>query len=81
MSDPQTINKLVTQAHKAIARRDKAAEALRQAEEELRQITRDYSLAMKLWGFTPTMMRQAVAARGYDVTPVPRAAVVQRVHI
>ncbi len=81
MSDPQTINKIVTRAHKALARRDKAAQALALAEQELRDITREYSLAMKLWGFTPTMLRQAVAARGYDVIPAPRTGTVQRVHI
>lgn len=70
MSDPKTINAIVTRAHKALAKRDKAARALQEAEEELRQITREYSVAMKLWGFTPTMMRQAVAARGYDVEPL-----------
>ena len=70
MSDPKTINAIVTRAHKAIARRDKAAEALRRAEQEVSEITREYSVAMKLWGFTPTMMRQAVAARGYDVEPL-----------
>lgn len=70
MSDAKTINAIVVRAHKAIAKRDKAAAALREAEQELQAVTREYSVAMKLWGFTPTMMRQAVAARGYDVQPM-----------
>lgn len=70
MSDAKTINAIVVRAHKAIAKRDKAAAALREAEQELQTVTREYSVAMKLWGFTPTMMRQAVAARGYDVQPM-----------
>lgn len=72
MSDPKTINAIVARAHKALARRDKAAQALYEAERELSDITREYSVAMKLWGFTPTMLRQAVAARGYDVEPQVR---------
>lgn len=70
MSDPKTINAIVTRAHKALAKRDKAAAALRDAEQELQAVTREYSVAMKLWGFTPTMMRHAVTARGYNVEPV-----------
>ena len=42
---------------------DKLAAVLKQADAEIAELVKAYSLAMKLWGFTPTMLRHAVHAR------------------
>lgn len=58
-----TEQEVIKKAAVAFKKRDKLAAELRQADAEIAELVRAYSLAMKLWGFTPTMMRHAVDAR------------------
>ena len=54
---------IIKRANAAFKKRDKLAAELRAADAEISELVRAYSLAMRLWGFTPTMLRHAVDAR------------------
>lgn len=58
-----TEQEVIKAAAAAFKRRDKLAAELKQMDAEISDLVRAYSLAMKLWGFTPTMLRHAVEAR------------------
>ena len=58
-----TEQEVIKAAATAFKKRDKLAAELKQADAEIAELVRAYSLAMKLWGFTPTMLRHAVDAR------------------
>lgn len=58
-----TEHEVIKAAASAFKKRDKLAAELKQADAEIAELVRAYSLAMKLWGFTPTMLRHAVDAR------------------
>jgi hypothetical protein len=58
-----TEQEVIKKAAVAFKKRDKLAAELRQADAEIAELVRAYSLAMKLWGFTPVMLRHAVEAR------------------
>lgn len=58
-----TEQEVIKAAAAAFKRRDKLAAELKAADAEISELVRAYSLAMKLWGFTPTMLRHAVDAR------------------
>jgi len=59
MTDTEVIHK----AAAAFKRRDQLAADLRAADQEIKDLVKQYSMAMKMWGFTPTMLRHAVEAR------------------
>lgn len=46
------------------AKRDKLASQLAALDDEIKRTTQDYSIAMRVWGFTPLMLRQACKLRG-----------------
>lgn len=54
---------IIKAAAGAFHRRDKAAQKMREIDNEIKDLVKGYSLLMKVWGFTPAMLRQAVAAR------------------
>ena len=58
-----TEQEVIKRANAAFKKRDKLAAELKQVDAEIAELVRAYSLAMKLWGFTPTMLRHAVDAR------------------
>ena len=58
-----TDHEVILKARDAFERRDVAAKALQEIDNEIKGLVKDYSMAMRLWGFTPLMLRQAVAAR------------------
>ena len=58
-----TEHEVIKAAAAAFKKRDKLAAELRAADAEISDLVRAYSLSMKLWGFTPTMLRHAVEAR------------------
>lgn len=58
-----TEQEVIKAAAAAFKRRDKLAAELKAADAEIAELVKAYSLAMKLWGFTPTMLRHAVHAR------------------
>ncbi len=62
MTDPARQH--AARAAKAIAKRDRAYAALRKADAELQSHITAYAQATRVWGFTPSMMRQACVARG-----------------
>jgi hypothetical protein len=62
MTDPAT--DAAKRAAALFARRDKLASQLAVVDSDLNRATQDYSQAMRIWGFTPLMMRQVCSARG-----------------
>ena len=61
MSD--AINSILADARKAIVKRDRLAEQLRQADLELSGLTQRYRTVSKIWITSPLMLRHAVEAR------------------
>lgn len=59
-----TDNEVIERASRLFRERDIVKAELDKIDAELKQCVKDYSLAMKIWGFTPLMMRQACKARG-----------------
>jgi hypothetical protein len=58
-----TEEEVIAKAREAFERRDSAARQLHEVDTEIKCLVHEYSLAMRLWGFTPDMLRQAVRAR------------------
>lgn len=61
MSDE--LNAILADARKALVKRDRLAEQLRQADLELSQLTQRYRIEAKVWITSPLMLRHAVEAR------------------
>jgi hypothetical protein len=58
-----TIDSVLSEARKALVKRDRLAEQLRQADMELSQLTQRYRTVSKIWITSPLMLRHAVEAR------------------
>lgn len=58
-----TETEVIRKAALTFKRRDKVAADLRAIDDEIKELVKQYSIAMKMWGFTPTMLRHAVEAR------------------
>ena len=58
-----TIDSVLSEARKALVKRDRLAEQLRQADLELSQLTQRYRTVSKIWITSPLMLRHAVEAR------------------
>jgi hypothetical protein len=58
-----TIDTVLSDARKALVKRDRLAEQLRQADLELSQLTQRYRTVSKIWITSPLMLRHAVEAR------------------
>ena len=54
---------VIAKAADAFKRRDAALRELQEIDAEIKGLVRSYSIAMKMWGFTPTMLRHTVEAR------------------
>jgi hypothetical protein len=61
MSD--AVNSILADARKALVKRDRLAEQLRQADLELSTLTQRYRTVSKIWITSPLMLRHAVEAR------------------
>ena len=61
MSD--AVNSILADARKALVKRDRLAEQLRQADLELSNLTQRYRVEAKVWITSPLMLRHAVEAR------------------
>ena len=61
MSD--AVNSILADARKALVKRDRLAEQLRQADLELSTLTQRYRIEAKVWITSPLMLRHAVEAR------------------
>ncbi len=57
------VNNILSDARKALVKRDRLAEQLRQADLELSQLTQRYRVEAKIWITSPLMLRHAVEAR------------------
>jgi hypothetical protein len=58
-----TVDSVLSEARKALVKRDRLAEQLRQADMELSQLTQRYRTVSKIWITSPLMLRHAVEAR------------------
>lgn len=58
-----TDQEIIKRANAAFKKRDKAARKLQEIDNEIKGLVKEYSLLKKTWGFTPTMLRNEVAAR------------------
>lgn len=64
-----TEHEVIAAAAEAFERRDRLAKELEKIDAEIAVLVKEYSMAMRMWGFTPTMLRRAVNARlGLQVT-------------
>ena len=57
------VDNIIADARKALAKRDRLAQQLVEADNDVKAIVKRYSIEMKVWGFTPSMLRHAVEAR------------------
>jgi hypothetical protein len=58
-----TVDTILTDARKALVKRDRLAQQLRQADLELSQLTQRYRVEAKVWITSPLMLRHAVEQR------------------
>lgn len=58
-----TDHEVILKARDAFNERDRVARELREVDSKIQVLVTDYSLATRVWGFTPMMLRQAVRAR------------------
>jgi archaellum component FlaC len=58
-----TETEVILKARDAFKERDRVARELQEIDKEIKDLVKEYSLAAKIWGFTPIMLRQAVRAR------------------
>ena len=57
------VDHIIADARKALAKRDRIAQQLRDADSDVKAVVKRYRVAMKVWGYTPDMLRHAVEAR------------------
>lgn len=57
------LDTILSEARKALVKRDRLAEQLRQADLELSSLTQRYRVEAKIWITSPLMLRHAVEAR------------------
>ena len=58
-----TVDSVLSDARKALVKRDRLAEQLRQADMELSTLTQRYRTVSKIWITSSLMLRHAVEAR------------------
>lgn len=58
-----TEHEVIEAAEKVFERRDAAVLEMALVDAEITKLVRLYGEAMRMWGFTPTMLRRAVEAR------------------
>lgn len=58
-----TENETIAAAAAAFDRRDALKAQMDVVDAEIAELVRAYSMAMRMWGFTPLMLRRAVEAR------------------
>ena len=60
---PDTLDTILSDARKALVKRDRLAAQLRQADAELSSLTQRYRVEAKVWITSPLMLRHAVEER------------------
>ena len=63
MANLMSEDEIIRKAAKAFNRIDKLKTEQRQLEDEIRKLCREYDIAMRVWGWQPHHMRQAIEAR------------------
>jgi len=58
-----TEQEIILKARDAFERRDAAAKALQEIDNEIKGLVKDYSMTVRLWGFTPLMLKRVVHER------------------
>jgi len=58
-----TDHEVILKARDAFNERDRVARQLQTIDGEIKGLVTEYSSIMKVWGFTPIMLKQAVRAR------------------
>lgn len=58
-----TLDTILSDARKALVKRDRLAAQLRQADQELSSLTQRYRVVSKIWITSPLMLRHAVEQR------------------
>lgn len=58
-----TEDEIIRKAAKLFHREDKLKAQMRELDVEIREACRDYSLVMKVWGWSPQLLRSAVERR------------------
>jgi uncharacterized protein YutD len=58
-----TDTEVILKARDAFNERDRVARRLQEIDSKIQVLVKDYSLEVRVWGFTPIMLRQAVRAR------------------
>lgn len=56
-------DEIIRKAAKAFARYDKLKAQQRELDDEIRRLCREYDIAMRVWGWQPHHMRQAIESR------------------
>jgi hypothetical protein len=59
----EAVDTILSDARKALVKRDRLAAQLRQADLELSSLTQRYRIEAKVWITSPLMLRHAVEAR------------------
>ena len=59
----EAVDTILSDARKALVKRDRLAEQLRQADMELSSLTQRYRVEAKIWITSPLMLRHAVEQR------------------
>jgi hypothetical protein len=58
-----TDHEVILKARDVFNERDRVARQLQEIDGEIKGLVTEYSSVMKVWGFTPIMLKQAVRAR------------------
>ena len=59
----EALDNILSDARKALVKRDRLAEQLRQVDQELSSLTQRYRVVSKIWITSPLMLRHAVEPR------------------
>jgi hypothetical protein len=59
----EALDTILSEARKALVKRDRLAEQLRQVDQELSGLTQRYRVEAKIWITSPLMLRHAVEQR------------------
>jgi hypothetical protein len=59
----EAVDTILSEARKALVKRDRLAEQLRQVDQELSGLTQRYRVEAKIWITSPLMLRHAVEQR------------------
>ena len=59
----EAVDAILSEARKALVKRDRLAEQLRQVDQELSGLTQRYRVEAKIWITSPLMLRHAVEQR------------------